>query len=309
MRHAKGEQAPVRPSTGHRVASITRQHEVATRGRGINRRLLREAPMHLLLLLGGIAMVMPFAWMLLGSLKTLAELFSVPPTWFPEELRWQNYSRAWNALPFGPAYINSLYIALTIVAAQLLTCSMAAYAFARIEFPLRNVLFVLFLATLMVPIQVTIVPLFLLIRALGWYDSHLALIVPNALFNAFGVFLLRQFISGVPLEYEEAAIVDGATRWTVYWRIVLPLLKPALAALAIFSFLAHWNSFFGPLIFLSSPQKWTVPLLISQFKGQFVTDYTVILAATSLAVVPVLLVYILGQRYIIEGVTLTGIKR
>jgi len=184
---------------------------------------------------------------------------------------------------------------------------MAGYAFARIRFPFREALFVLFLATLMVPFHVTLIPLFLVVVRLGWIDSHLSLIVPNVL-NAFGVFLTRQFIRGIPFELEEAAILDGANRWRIFWRIILPLIKPPLAALAIFSFLGQWNSFLMPLIFLNSTEKFTVPLLLAQFAGLYVTNWSLMLAGSAIAVIPVLVVYLLGQRYIIEGVAVTGLK-
>ncbi len=186
---------------------------------------------------------------------------------------------------------------------------MAGYAFARIAFPFRDGIFILFLATLMIPQQVTIIPLYLIMRDLGWLDTHLALIVPNALFSAFGVFLLRQFIKSLPEELEESAILDGANRWRIYWQIIIPLIKAPLAALAIFSFLAQWNNFFTPNIFLSTPEKFTVPLLLNQFRGLYVTDWTLMMAAATIAVLPVLVIYLVGQRYIIEGVALTGLKR
>jgi multiple sugar transport system permease protein len=184
---------------------------------------------------------------------------------------------------------------------------MAAYAFAKINFPGREVVFLLFLATMMVPGQVTIIPLFLIMQRLGWIDTHLALIVPGALFNAFAVFLLRQFIRGIPKELEEAAIVDGANRWRIYWQIVVPLLVPAMAALGIFLFLGSWNNFFGPLIFLNSPDLFTVPLMLNQFRGQYTIDWTLLMAGSAIAVIPVLVVYMIGQRQIIEGITLTGL--
>ncbi|UUZ86817.1 carbohydrate ABC transporter permease [Paenibacillus sp. P26] len=219
-----------------------------------------------------------------------------------------NYKRSWESAPFGRAYFNSFYIAFISVTCKLVTCSMVAYAFAKIRFPFREPIFVLFLATMMVPNQVTIIPLYLMMKGIGWLDTHLSIIVPASLFNAFGVFLLRQFIKSIPDELEEASIVDGANRWTIYTRIILPLIKPALAALAIFTFLGMWNNFFGPLIFLNTPEKFTVPLLLNLFRGMYITDWTLMMAGSAIAVIPVLIIYIIGQRYIIEGVTLTGIK-
>lgn len=264
--------------------------------------------LHTVLILGALVMVGPFIWMVLSSLKTFSQVFLIPPKWIPDPWEWANYKRSWEALPFGKAYFNSFYIAFISVSCKLVTCSMAAYAFAKIRFPFREPLFVLFLATMMIPNQVTIIPLYLMMKSIGWLDTHLALIVPAALFNAFGVFLLRQFIKSIPDELEEAAIVDGANRWIIYSRIIIPLIKPALAALAIFTFLGMWNSFFGPLIFLNTPDKFTVPLLLNLFRGMYITDWTLMMAGSAIAVVPVLIVYMIGQRYIIEGVTLTGIK-
>ncbi|ACX63194.1 carbohydrate ABC transporter permease [Paenibacillus lautus] len=264
--------------------------------------------LHIVLILGACLMALPFVWMVLSSLKDLSQVFVVPPKWIPDPFIWSNYKDSLTALPFGRAYFNSFYINIIVVVSQLVTCSMAAYAFAKITFPFREPLFVLFLATMMVPGQVTIIPLYLIMKNIGWLDTHLAIIVPSALLNAFGVFLLRQFFRGIPKEMEEAAIVDGANRWTIYARIMIPLIKPALSALGIFTFLGMWNNFFNPLIFLSSTDKFTVPMMLNLYRGMYATDWTLMMAGASIALVPVLIVYIIGQKYIIEGVTLSGIK-
>ncbi|CAA9541899.1 MAG: ABC transporter, permease protein 2 (cluster 1, maltose/g3p/polyamine/iron) [uncultured Thermomicrobiales bacterium] len=268
-----------------------------------------EGVTHVILILGALTMIVPFLWMISTSLKDFGQVFIIPPSWIPNPIQWGNYPDSLNALPFARAYWNSTYIAVVVVASQLLTCSMAGYAFARIPFPFRNQLFIVFLATLMIPQQVTIIPTFIIMRNLGLIDNHLSLIIPSALFNAFGVFLLRQFIMGLPQELEESAVLDGANRLRIYWQIILPLIKAPLAALGIFSFLGQWNNLFTANIFLSSPDNYTVPLLLNQFKGLYITDWTLMMAAATIAVVPVLLVYLVGQRYIIEGVALTGIKR
>jgi multiple sugar transport system permease protein len=265
--------------------------------------------LHIVLIVVALTMIVPFFWMVSTSLKDFSQVFNIPPNWIPDPVVWSNYPDSLNALPFGRAYWNSFYIAAIVVTSQLLTCSMAGYAFARIAFPFRDTIFILFLATLMIPQQVTIIPTYLIMRDLGWLDTHLALIVPHALFSAFGVFLLRQFIKSLPEELEESAILDGANRWRIYWQIILPLIKAPLAALAIFSFLAQWNNFFTPNIFLSTPEKFTIPLLLNQFRGLYVTDWTLMMAAATIAVLPVLTIYLIGQRYIIEGVALTGLKR
>jgi multiple sugar transport system permease protein len=269
--------------------------------------MLATVVLHALLIIGAFLMVFPFLWMVLTSLKEFSQAFLIPPKWIPSPFVWGNYPRSLQALPFGRAYFNSFYIAFTVVVFSLLTASMAAYAFAKINFPLREPIFVLFLATLMVPGQVTIIPLYIILTKLGWVDTHWALIVPPSLFSAFGVFLLRQFIRGIPKELEEAAIVDGANRWTIYTRVILPLLVPALSALGIFVFLGSWNNFFNPLIFLSSQEKFTVPLMLNQFRGQYTVDWTLLMAGSAIAVIPVLIVYMIGQRQIIEGITLTGL--
>jgi multiple sugar transport system permease protein len=271
--------------------------------------LVATVLLYLAVTVGALVMVMPFAWMLLGSLKDLGQLYRVPPNWIPDPFVFQNYVNAWTSVPFATGYINSTIITVTVVLANLLTCSMAAYAFARIEFPFRKTLFILFLATLMVPEQVTIIPLYIIMKNLGLIDTLLSLIIPYALFNAFGVFLLRQFIKGLPIDLEEAAIVDGANRWTIYWRIIMPLIRPALAAFGIFTFLFQWNNFFRPLIFLDSIENYTVPLAINFFRGQYATDFSLLMAGSAISIVPVLIVYIIGQRHIIEGIATTGLKQ
>lgn len=265
--------------------------------------------LYLAVTIGALVMIMPFAWMLLASVKDLEQIFRVPPNWVPNPFVPENYVRAWNAVPFATGYINSAIITITVVVASLLTCSMAAYAFARIEFPFRNLIFILFLATLMIPEQVTIIPLYIIMRDLALVDTLMSIILPYALFNAFGVFLLRQFIYGIPKELEEAAIVDGANRLTIYWRIIMPLIRPALAAFGIFTFLFQWNNFFRPLVFLNSVELYTVPLALNFFRGERATDYALLMAGSAISILPVLIVYIIGQRHIIEGIATTGLKQ
>ncbi|MBA2682801.1 MAG: carbohydrate ABC transporter permease [Ktedonobacteraceae bacterium] len=264
--------------------------------------------LHLVLILGAIIMVVPFIWMIISSLEDTSQIFSVPLKLIPHPFVWSNYSDSLRAQPFGQGYFNSAYIAIIVVIAQLLTSSMAGYAFARMRFPGRNALFLLFLATLMIPFQLTIIPLFIIMRDLNWVDNHLSLIVPPSLFSALGVFLMRQFIKGLPVELEEAAIVDGANRWTLYWRIILPLLRAPLAALGIFGFIGQWNSFFYPLIMLSSPNLYTVPMMLNQFRGEYASQWTLVMAGSVLSILPILIVYIIAQRQIIQGVATTGLK-
>nr|WP_233531581.1 carbohydrate ABC transporter permease [Paenibacillus alkalitolerans] len=253
-------------------------------------------------------MILPLFWMASSSLKDISQIFLIPPKWIPDPFVWGNFERSLKALPFDKAYFNSIYIAVLVVVLQLFTCSLAAFAFAKINFPYRDVLFVLFVAMLMVPEQVTIIPLYLIMKEIGWLDSHLSIIVPPALFSAFGVFLLRQFFKTIPNDLEEAAIVDGASLPTIYFRIMLPLIKPSLSALGIFTFLYMWNNFFHPVIFLSTPELYTVPLMLNMFKGLYITDWTLMMAGSTIALVPALVAYLFTQRYVIEGIAMTGIK-
>jgi len=264
--------------------------------------------LHIILTIGAIIMIFPFLWTVSSSLKDISQIFLVPPAWLPNPVKWSNYIDSLTAMPFGLAYWNSFYITTVVVLATLLTASMAAYAFAKIEFKGANFLFILFLATMMVPKQVTMIPLYIIMGKIGWLDSHLSLIVPGALFNAFAVFLLRQFIMGIPKELEEAAIIDGAGYFRIYWSIILPLIRPSLAAVGIFVFLGSWNNFLDALIFLNTPEKFTVPLLLNTFKGLYVADWALMMAGTTISVIPVLIIYIVAQKQIIEGVTITGIK-
>jgi multiple sugar transport system permease protein len=264
--------------------------------------------MHTILITGAITMLAPFAWMVISSLKRSDQAFAIPPSFIPNPFVWQNYPQALQSLPFGQGFFNSFYITLIVVVSQLFTCSLAGYAFARLRFPLRSLWFILILATIMVPQQITIIPLFLIMRQLGWVNTHLSIIVPFALFNAFGVFLMRQAVLGIPKELEEAAIIDGASPWIIYSRIVLPLLGAPLSALGILSFLANWNNFFVPLIMLNDQNLFTVPMMLNQFVGQFSTSWTLLMAASTVAVIPVLIIYIIGQKYIIQGFATTGLK-
>jgi multiple sugar transport system permease protein len=276
--------------------------------RNAGARLPSSLLLHVALMAGGLLMLFPFLWMVLTSFKDMKQTLAVPPSWLPNPWVWQNIPESLTALPFGRAYANSLLVATLVVAITLLTASMAAYAFARIEFPGSRVLFILFLSTMMVPRQVTIIPLYLLMARIGWIDNLLSIIVPPALLNAFAVFMIRQFVRSIPIELEEAAILDGANRWTIYWTIILPLLRPGLAALAILTFLETWNNFFTPLIFLNSPDTFTVPLLLNQFRGQFSIDYAHLMAGSAIAIIPVLIVYVAGQRSIIESVASSGLS-
>ena len=274
----------------------------------ISKGIFLQMVLHIILIIGSITMVVPFMWMISTSLKEMNQVFVIPPIWLPNPIKWSNYLKAWNALPFANAYINSLKIAAIVVVGRLITSSMAAYAFAKIKFQGRDLIFIIFLGTMMIPDQVTMIPTFILMKYFGWIDTHLPLIIPPALFNAFSVFFLRQFMLSLPKELDEAAIIDGANHWIIYTKITIPLIKPALSALAIFIFMGSWNNFMGPLIYLNTIKLYTVPLLLNSFKGLYITDWPLMMSASAIAIIPVLIVYLIGQRYIIEGIALTGIK-
>jgi len=264
--------------------------------------------LYLFLLFGILVMVMPFIWMFSTSFGSVETAFSLPPRWIPNLSNIRAYQQLLKSIPFFRYMWNSFKIASLITVGQLVTCSTAAYAFARLHFRGRNFLFFLLLSSMMVPIQVTVVPLFILMRRIHLYDTHASLILP-VLISAFGVFLLRQFFLTIPRELEDAARIDGASHFTIYSRIILPLSGPALSALAILTFLYFWNELFRPLIFLSSLDNFTIPVGLVMLRGQYdVGSPTRLMAAVALAVIPVLIVFIFAQRYIIEGVTLTGLK-
>lgn len=264
--------------------------------------------LYVVLSFGAIIMVLPFVWTVLSSLKNMGQTFAYPVKILPNPVVWENYPESLAALPFGRAYWNSFYIAAIVVIFQLLTATMAGYSFAKLKFKGNGIVFILFLATMMVPSQVTMIPLFLIMKNIGLLGSHMSLILPAVLFNAFGVFLMRQFIAGLPDELEEAAIIDGASVPQIFVRIIIPLVKPSMAAFGIFVFLGQWNSFMYPLIFLNKTETFTVPLLLNFFKGTYATDYPLLMAGTVISVVPVLIVYLFFQKQIIQGIAITGMK-
>ena len=262
---------------------------------------------NLLLLLVAVGMVVPFLWMISTSLKADEYILSIPPQLLPAEPTLASYQRLNELFPIARLFSNSMLAALLSTLGQLLTSSLAAYAFARIEFRARNAIFLLYLATLMIPFQVTITPLFILMRMLGWLNSYQGLILPG-IFSAFGVFLLRQALLSIPRELEEAAIIDGASPWTLYARIVLPLVRPSLATLAIFAFMGSWNSFLWPLFILRDDALMTLPVGLATLHGRWLTQWNLVMAGAVITVLPMLIVYLFAQRYFEQGVVLSGLK-
>jgi multiple sugar transport system permease protein len=268
---------------------------------------------HLVLIPATIVLIFPFVWMIVTSVETPAEALHFPPILIPHTIRLANYPDALHAAPFGRFFLNSGIVAVTTVACNLVLCSLAGYAFARFRFLGRGLLFVVIMATLMVPFQVTMIPQFIITKWLGGHllapigINHIgALIVPNAA-TAFGVFFLRQFFRTLPLEYEESARVDGASRLTVLLKIVAPLSVPALATLAALTFLDSWNNFLWPLIVIDSTNKMTLPLGLATFQGGHETEWTLLMAGNMMSLIPMLIVFFVAQRYFIRSVAATGL--
>jgi len=269
------------------------------------------------LLIGSVTMLGPILWMLSTSLKTATEVFAIPPIWIPSPLHFENYPTAWNisgmyateGITFTTYLINTLIIAGLSCIGTTLSSSVVAFAFARLRFPGRGPLFLLCLATLMVPAQVTMVPSFILFNALGWRDTFYPLIVPAFLGGgAYNIFLMRQFFMSIPYEMDEAAKIDGCTNFGVYYRILLPLCKPALTTVAVFSFVYNWNDFMNPLIYLDSNSKKTLALGLTNFISLYGQDYHLLMAASLLISIPIAIMFLVGQRYFIQGIATTGLK-
>ncbi|MDD5066487.1 MAG: carbohydrate ABC transporter permease [bacterium] len=243
--------------------------------------------------------------------KVIEEVIKVPANELKEfkkiKFLWRNYIEAWNAVPFGRFFLNSIIVGLCITFGQVFTSSLAAYAFARLNFKLRDQIFLGYLGTMMIPGTVTMIPVFILLKLMGWIDTYQALILPG-MFSAYGTFMLRQFFLGIPKDLEESAFIDGASKFTIYLKIILPLSKPALATLTTFVFMGSWNDFMWPLIVTNSMEMKTLPVGLAAFQGLYTTNWTLLMAATVIVLIPVLMVYIFNQRYFVKGIVLSGLK-
>jgi ABC-type glycerol-3-phosphate transport system permease component len=261
-------------------------------------------------LVWGVALLffVPFLWMISSSLKPNYQIFEVPPRWIPNPPRWENYFEALTTLPFDRYIVNTAIITAITIVGHLLSCTLIAYAFARLRAPGRDFLFLIVLATMMLPYPVTMVPLYVLFKELGWINTFLPLTVPAFLGSAFYIFLLRQFFLTIPADFEDAALIDGANTLQILWRVILPLSMPALATVAIFTFQATWNDFLAPLIYLQKPELYTVTLGLQFFRSTFTTNWAYLMAASLVTSLPVIIIFFLAQRYFIEGITLSGIK-
>lgn len=297
MQIASTEQQVFRPKTTNLTLGIKR------------RRQLGDLAAWIILLLGGIIMVLPFFWMVSSSFKTFGELFIFPPQFIPRRLQWENYLEIWRRLPFHLFFRNSFVIATLETSGVLLTSSLAGYSFARLRYPGRDKIFLLYLSTMMIPFAVRMIPLFVLMRIFHWVDTHYALIIPG-IFSAWGTFLMRQFMMTIPRELEDAALIDGASYFQIYSRIILPLTVPALATLGIFQFLNTWNDFLWPLIIISSMENKTIALGLAAFRAMTAmkTPWHLVMTASVVSVLPIIVIFLAGQKYYVRGIVTTGLK-
>ena len=275
------------------------------KGRG--KKIFFRVLVHTILILCSITMLVPFLWMISCSLKDIDELFMAPPVWIPKHIAWENYVYMFEQAPWGTYFINTIIITVFTILGQLITCSMAAYAFARLKFKGRNALFVVYLGTMMIPFQVVMIPQFQIIKVLGLIDNIWSLIIIG-IFNAFGTFLLRQFFLTLPRELEEAAMIDGCSYPRIFWEVILKNSKPALMTLVIFTFMNTWNDFLRPLIFLNNQENWTLSMGLAKFQGTYVTQWNQMMAGALISMLPILVVYMFAQKYFVQGIVMSGIK-
>lgn len=272
-----------------------------------NSHVVSRTIVYVILTIGAATMLLPFFWMIMTSFKTYAESVQIPPVWIPHHFEWDWYHQALTEVDFLRYYWNTIIMTVGRTAGQLLTCAMAAYGFARLRFPGRNVIFLMVLAILMVPYQVVLIPQYIELRNFNWLDTFWALIVPGV-FSAYGTFLLRQFFMGLPRDLEEAARIDGLSYWGVFWRIALPLTKPALTTLAFFDILWSWNDFLYPLVVTSSDSMRVLSVGIANLEGIYTTQFPLLMAGAVMATVPLLILFIFLQRFVVQGIAFTGIK-
>jgi len=276
-------------------------------------KIIKRIFVYAILLLGVATMVLPFMWMVSTSLKTYSSVFIFNISdiqWIPKPVYWKNYVDVWKVVPFARFYLNSLFVTSCVTVGQVATSALAAYAFARLRFPGRNKIFFAYLATMMVPGSVTMIPVFALMRVFGWVDSYKALIIP-AMFTAYGTFLLRQFFITIPRDLEDAAKIDGCSLFGIFWNVILPLSKTSLATLTIFVALGNWASFMWPLLVTNSIEKKTLPIGLAYFQELYQhaqPDFGLLMAGSVIATIPLILVFIFNQRFFVEGIKLTGMK-
>jgi multiple sugar transport system permease protein len=269
---------------------------------------LRGILTHILLIPAALIFLLPFLWMLSTSLKPDAQLFAYPPIWLPSPLQWENYPESVSYVPFFTYLKNTLIISLSSMVGVVISSSLAAYSLSRIQWPGRHILFLITIATLMLPFQVTLIPVFLVFSRLGWVGDFRPLILPQFFGYAYYIFLLRQFFMTIPFELSEAAHIDGASEWRIFWSVILPLAKPALATVAVFQFIRSWTDYLNPLIYLNDQNLYTLQLGLQQYSSQYGREWGLLMAAAVLITLPPIIIFFLTQRTFVQGVTLTGIK-
>lgn len=278
-----------------------------------NRKAAKTGLIYFSLALGGVTMLVPFLWMISTSLKSSSSIFIfnlADIQWMPKPVYWKNYVDVWKVVPFARFYLNSIFVCVTVTFGQVATSALAAYAFARLRFPGRDKLFFAYLATMMIPGSVTMIPVFALMRTFGWIDTYKALIIPS-IFTAYGTFLLRQFFMTLPRDLEDAAKIDGCSLWGIFWRVILPLSNTALATLTIFVSLGNWVSFMWPLLVTNSIEKRTLPIGLAYFQELYQyaqPDWGLLMAGSLITMVPIIIIFLFNQRFFIEGIKLTGMK-
>lgn len=268
---------------------------------------IQHSVLFVVLLVIGLTMLVPFFWTLSSSLKYDREIFEYPIKWIPEVLRWSNYEEVWTRVNFLTYYMNTIKLSLIVTIGQVVTCSLAAYSFAKMDYPGRDKIFLCYLATMMVPWHAIMIPQFIIIKNLGFYDSHWSIILMN-LFSAFGVFLLRQFMLGIPMELSEAARIDGCGELKIYSQIIMPMCKPGLATLVVFTFNFMWNDYMGPMIYLNTDKLKTIQIGLAAFRTEYGAEYGLIMAGTVCSLLPMVLIYCVAQKYLIEGIAFSGLK-
>ena len=272
------------------------------------RKLLKRLFVHLVLVGVGISFLLPFYWLISTSLKADDQLFQMPPAWVPSPIQWENYPKALSYIPFLSYMKNTLFICMMTVLGTIISCSLVGYSFSRIQWRGRNVFFIIMLSTMMIPFQVTMIPVLIIFKTLGWVGSFKPLIVPSFLGSAFFIFLLRQFFMTIPYELSDAAKIDGCSEFGIYSRIILPLAKPALATVVLFTFIGAWNDFLGPLIYLSKESQYTLSLGLQAFISQHGAEWSLLMAASTVMIMPIVVLFFFTQKTFIQGITLTGLK-
>ena len=263
---------------------------------------------HLILLAGMIVMFIPLAWTLSTSLKTPGEVYLFPPTWIPNEIRWDNYLKAVTAIPFFRYFWNTSFITFMSIIGKTISITLVAFSFARLRWWGRDFVFLLMLSTMMLPPHITLIPQFIIFKWWGWIDTFLPLIVPTFFGGPWLTFLVRQYMMTLPRELDDAARIDGCSSFGVYWRIIMPLAKPAILIIVIFIFNGTWNEFLLPLIYLQSPENFTLALGLGMFQGEASTSWNLLMAASLLTMLPVIILFFISQRYFIQGIVFTGVK-